>query len=393
MPKPGDQPRLSPGVKTGIAGQPFSAEMPFQPLKTDDLVARARFNMPVHAFGYNWLGSCKDAGRGLKDFIDNLIKQYDRDPFWCRQVVLVTHSMGGLVARYCATQPGMADKIAGIVHGVMPAVGAAVAYRRCKVGMGDEDFAAGLVIGSNGREVTAVFAQAPGALQLLPSHDYAPGWLKIQPEGQAAKAWPAADPYEEIYRRSDTWWGLVREEWLSPAGGAPISWTSFLKNVDKAEAFHQSISRKYHAFSQVFYGNDAKQKSFETVTWKISKGIAPDSAARPGFEQVLAMKPTQVRQDGSPTAYVGGRTEIAGTEYPVVYETSYWELHCESQDGRGDGTVPASSGRAPRESGGAGVMQQFAMVGFAHEPAFKNDQVRSASLYAITRIAAAAKKP
>jgi hypothetical protein len=104
MPKPGDEPKLTPGIKMGIEGQPFGAEKAFDSLKTDDLLARARFNMPVHAFGYNWLDSCAEAGERLAKKIDEVIALYDTGPFWCKQVILVTHSMGGLVARHCATQ-------------------------------------------------------------------------------------------------------------------------------------------------------------------------------------------------------------------------------------------------------------------------------------------------
>lgn len=396
MPAPGAQPKLSPGVKMGIEGQPFGAELGFESLKTDDLLARARYQMPVHACGYNWLGSNQLAAEELARSIDSIIAQYDRDPFWCQQVLLVTHSMGGLVARACSDLPGMAAKIAGIVHGVMPSVGAAVAYRRCKVGMGDEDAAAGLVIGSDGQEVTAVFAQAPGALQLLPSKGYATQWLRVAQGGQAELTRPAADPYAEIYRRKDVWWGLVRQEWLKPTGGAPISWTGYLKNVDKAEAFHDTVADKFHDNSYVIYGVDPDEGSFEKVTWKLSKGLRPDDKPPPTPAQVTQLSPTQVRHDGSATMYVGGQTEVIVSPMgygATVYQSSYWELHCETKDGSGDGTVPASSGRAPRLKGGAKIRQQFAMTGFGHEPAYKNADVQRATLYAITRIAATAKKP
>lgn len=124
-------------------------------IRVPELVARGGYRMPVHACGYNWLDSNKVAASRLAERIDELMRQYGRN---CQQVILVTHSMGGLVARRCAQLPGMADKIAGVVHGVMPATGAPVAYRRCKVGMKDEDPIAGAVIGPTGQEVTAVFA-------------------------------------------------------------------------------------------------------------------------------------------------------------------------------------------------------------------------------------------
>jgi pimeloyl-ACP methyl ester carboxylesterase len=186
--KPGDEPKKT-----------------FDSLKTDDLLARARFNMPVHAFGYNWLDSCAEAGERLAKKIDEVIAQYDTGPFWCKQVILVTHSMGGLVARHCATQvDGAAAKIAGIMHGVMPTNGAAVAYRRCKVGMQDESRTAGWVIGSDGQEVRAVFAQAPGALQLLPDTRYPADWLQLQCPSLGNRILSAADPYVEVYQNRDS---------------------------------------------------------------------------------------------------------------------------------------------------------------------------------------------
>src|SRR5690606_4951862 len=117
----------------------------------------------------------------------------------------------------------MEAAICGIIHGVMPTNGAPVAYRRCKVGMRDEDYGTSLVIGGSGQEVTAVFAQSPGALQLLPTRRYSPGWLKLLREEQSrttpampAVPSPSQCPYETIYLERHRWWGLVKEEWLAP---------------------------------------------------------------------------------------------------------------------------------------------------------------------------------
>ena len=80
-------------------------------------------------------------------------------------------------------------------------------------------------------------------------------------------------------------------------------------------------------------------------------------------------------------------------QQPSTYESSYWELHCERQDGEGDGTVPKSSGAAPLDEGGGSIRQQFKLSGFGHEPAYKNDGVQRASLFAINKIAGTAKVP
>jgi hypothetical protein len=391
--------KLSPGIEMGVSQQDVfkaKAEASFESLKTDDLLARARFRMPVYACGYNWLGSCSDAAEALEKRIDDVIAEHDKDPTWCKQVVLVTHSMGGLVARSCVARPGVADKVAGVVHGVMPATGAAVAYRRCKVGMADEDYVASLVIGSTGQEVTAVFAQAPGALQLLPNKQYGIPWLRLA-HGTHEKAFPTADPYTTVYLERDKWWGLLVEPWLSPSNGAPIDWTMYKTNIKTANAFHDSIGDKYHAKTYVFYGNNPKS-SFRRITWTMREGLSPDGKPRPSLDEVAEMTHSQVRENGSATAYVGGGIEvmpsISPMAGPTVYESSYWELHCDSCDGSGDGTVPDISGQSPKLRGGGNIQQQFGLTGFEHEPAYKkSDVARFATLYSLMRIAGIAKQP
>lgn len=397
--KPGDKPKLFPGIKMGMEGEPFGAEKsPLKPIMTDDLMARAKFMMPVYACGYNWLGSNREAAERLQARVTSVIQANNKGQFRCEQVLLVTHSMGGLVARACAQLPGMADKIAGIVHGVMPSNGAAVAYRRCKIGMRDEDFGAGLVIGSTGQEVTAVFAQAPGALQLLPAQTYAEGWLRIEGEkGQEQLKLPVGGTaYDQIYREQKRWWGLVNEAWLSPKEGAPITWDKFIKNVDAAESFHAGLLGQYHPNTYVIYGADTKQPSFEKVVWRAKKGLTPRGAAGPSLGNVPTLPHGGIRGAGSTPEYVGGQTEIVpsyGDGMAHSYETSHWELHCLKQDGKGDGTVPESSGAAPLKEDNGHIRQQFKMTGFGHEPAYKNAGVQQASLFSINKIAGTAKVP
>jgi len=369
---------------------------------SDDLLKRAKFKMPVYACGYNWLDSNSVAADRLRSRIEAVISANNRNGFKCDQVVLITHSMGGLVARRCAQMSGMRDKIAGIVHGVMPAIGAAVAYRRCKVGMRDESYIAGLVIGSNGREVTAVFAQAPGALQLLPTTAYQSGWLKIKDANDRdIESLPASDPYAEIYLRRDRWWGLVRPEWLRPQGGRPLSWNEFVLNINTAKGFHQQIRGQYHSISYVYYGADPNVASFERVQWQMKQGLAPDRNPRPTGQQVRDMGFEGIRDSGSNPLYVGGQTEYMpnygggmwGGGGGSTYETSYWEITAARQDGGGDGTVPASSGRAPLVATNSvgSIRQQFRMRGFEHEPSYKNEQAQFATLFSIQKIAASAR--
>ncbi|MEL1266431.1 hypothetical protein [Pseudoxanthomonas putridarboris] len=403
-PKPGTRAPenpLSPGITMTMRGLPGGAEKGMlAPVMSDDLLARANFRMPVYACGYNWLASNEKSAMALQQRINKVMEKYGSR---CQQVILVTHSMGGLVARRCAQLPGMGSKIAGIVHGVMPSEGAPVAYRRCKLGMSDEGSGiaasvGALVIGNNGREVTAVFSQAPGALQLLPTPHYRQGWLTVRDsEGKALNIQPVNDPYDDIYLRRDRWWGLVREAWLAPKGGVPIEWTTYAKNIEESRKFHDAIRAKYHANTYVYYGADTAQPSFETITWHIETpsygvyGQATPSPQRPAattvsrfnFDNVVDMgeNPLHVMERPSPNAGVYGQ--------PTVH----WRLRCSKQDGAGDGTVPFRSGAAPLQGVKEGsIQQQFRLAGFDHEGSYKNAGAQQVTLYALVKIAASAKK-
>lgn len=395
-------PKLYPGITMSMRGLPDGAEkgQSAEPVTSDDLLKRACYGMPVYACGYNWLASNAVAGELLAKRIIEIIAENNRNGYKCEQVVLVTHSMGGIVARYCQTLDGMASSIAGIVHGVMPTIGAAVAYRRCKVGMWDEDWKASLVIGTTGQQVTAVFAQAPGALEMLPTQQYRAPWLGVvETNGRSVERQPLTDPYNDIYLRRDRWWGLVREEWLSPVNGLAIKWQKYMRNVSKVKTFHGDIANNFHAVTYIFYGannKESKQASFETIQWRLKPGIRPNGNSIPSPAQVDDMGFAEVRDFGSVPSYIGGQLVVPAVSYgthSMPYQTSYWELHCEKQDGSGDGTVPISSGSAPMHLDKKGcIKQQFGLVGFSHEEAYRHKDAQQATLYSLMKIARLAKK-
>jgi len=386
-------PQLPSGVAMEMPSLPRGAEKGVVvPITTDDLLRRSKFRMPVYAFGYNWLETNEMAARELRRRIDSVIAENNAGGAVCKQVVLITHSMGGLVARACQSLPGMERKVAGIVHGVMPALGAAVAYRRCKVGMRDEDVGAGFAIGNDGKKVTAVFSQAPGALQLLPNSSYKRQWLSVEEAGgRALNVQPVNNPYDDIYLRRDRWWGLVREEWLRPEGGVPLSWEQYATNIGAAKLFHQRLINSYHRNTYVYYGGGSDKPSFEAVKWVVrddTNAYLDPSKDRPDTTTVGRLGFGDVSDQGVGPIYI--REVLTAEQRQGAYPRqplSYWRIECAMQDGAGDGTVPLSSGRAPMELGADCIRQQFRLSGFAHEESYRNRDAQYVTLYALMKIA------
>ena len=210
------------------------------------------YEFPVHAFGYNWTASNDLAGKKLVEEIDRIIKLYKDKGRHCEKVLLVTHSMGGLVARSAYMLHGAKDKIMGIIHGVQPSNGSPAAYWRMKAGFErphsipettlmhwfknpvktlkfKKDSAVNSVVGTatswtlgtDGEEVTALLGNMPGGLELLPNKQYrnndgSTQWLELIDDQGIRKALPKSDPYREIYEQDDVYYRLVNEEWLNP---------------------------------------------------------------------------------------------------------------------------------------------------------------------------------
>jgi hypothetical protein len=352
-------------------------------LERDEVALSYKYQFPVHAVGYNWLQSNVESAARLSSRIKEITAWYrERFKYRCDRVILVTHSMGGLVARYYSEVMGKRDMVLGIVHGVMPATGAAAAYKRMKTGMeasGVKGALTSLVVGPNAATMTAVVGNAPGPLQLLPGRDYGMGWLRIR-DGEQFVQLPASDPYSEIYTVRGTWWGLCDDQLLNPLdiGKKTIEqdWRRFSDLiVKKVEPFHDSINGKYHANTYAFYGDDDKHPAFGHVTWM--------QHTPPPLRRVTPPMAELLRNRGSDDPATGG--QLITTIFNGKSVISKFVLR--DADERGDGTVPVRSGRAPSLQ----VHACIAFAGIDHEGAFNLDATRRFTLHAITRIAQSVK--
>lgn len=80
-------------------GKQWGEMQGYSKLEESELFKAGDYWYPVHAVGYNWLQSNGEAGKYLAGQINAFTAHYRKLGYPCEKVILVTHSMGGLVAR------------------------------------------------------------------------------------------------------------------------------------------------------------------------------------------------------------------------------------------------------------------------------------------------------
>ena len=334
----------------------LGAQKPFVPLQEQQLRDAAELLYPVHAVGYNWLQSNKVSAERLAAEIERITAYYRSKGKACEQVILITHSMGGLVARACAQLPGMDQRILGVLHGVMPALGAPATYKRIRAGF---EGVAQVILGRNGADCTAVMANAAGPLELLPTDQYRTWtnggerhWLRVSYVGMGQRGVQEemesflgeGDPYANIYLNNTAdWWKLVREDLIDPAGkeereraknqGKPVSavfsdkadFDKYARNMTVAMELHQIIANRYHRTTYAYYAADPEKPSWNEVLWKGTRAVP-----------------------GKPDSAVLEFDDLNGTVALTFSDRHRVSFSIQDATGPGDGTVPAESGSAPK---------------------------------------------
>lgn len=332
---------------------------------------------PVHAMGYNWLKGNSESGTITAKRITALIKKYQDQGFQCEKVILVTHSMGGLVAR-AIIHPQMGnlhDKVLGIIHGVMPATGAGTAYKRVRCGFEGSGIPTD-VLGATGENVTPVLANSQGGLELLPSEGYGNQWLQIKQKDKILKSLPQnGDPYEEIYKVRDKWFGLLREQWINPAKLPRRGFESTCELLDRAKEFHAAIANTFHDQSYAHYGADKNRVAWHKVVWEISADVKIDHV-----DGLL------IRKDNSK-----GELHVSDPARPVMQGKPSVEFKVNLLDAAepGDQTAPVHSADAQMHSGKfKGIFRQ---KGYEHQSSYSNSDVLASTIYCLLKISSTMK--
>ncbi|HZU84698.1 MAG TPA: hypothetical protein VE987_17330 [Polyangiaceae bacterium] len=299
---------------------------------------------PVYAFGYDWRQSNTDSGMELARFIGDVLGRHSST---ARDVIVVTHSMGGLVLRGALAHDGFLDaKIRGVVHGAQPSNGAPPCYRRFLTGatppVDGDDLPSSVINniqGTTPQQYAYNLSGLPGPLQLLPNHVY----QRYFDEGSWMEGLDGSvdlgDVYA-IYRRPGVPGiaGVVafaqedcgtREERSTHAVTA-----DFARHLQDAEGFHRTVCSVAHRNTYAVY----------------STNVNTDRAIR--FDNlngsITSVNPRPTGGGCAPTRAIGAP---AGTRWAVSDDgaglTDRWNDITYIRSPAGDGTVPAVSARCP----------------------------------------------
>lgn len=403
--------------------------------ESETFKALCRYRYPVYAIGYNFLQSNQLSGQQVldgMDFEDPSTKKTVRIMGIreiCREndsekAIIITHSMGGLVARMASQVCGGAGSMYGVVHGAQPATGAPLFAKRFRTGGEGNTFKDRLVnkslLGRDDAEFVAVVSNAEGPMELSPMpdyHDRKPWWIFVDKAGNERMALPTQSALDELYI-NDAWYGLLPDpSLLDPAGivkrrleeeDSPLSVHEHFKETMGAVVDRQTVLiNNYHPNTYAMYGDGALKSSTagstqttpqlevskleeELQTWGkvVWQGDLPEGVTEADLK---AAKLVGDDHHGVLTVVVRGQTVRFTVQQQAVASKDRGK---DNGIIAGDGTVPAWSaaaqgrGLTSRSMGNSnGVQMVFIQGGYEHQFCFDHPWTRWATLYSVARIA------
>jgi hypothetical protein len=360
-------------------------------LKMDDLKKIANCWYPVHAMGYNFLKSNGDSAKVIANRIRGLVQGYQKRGFSCKEVIIVTHSMGGLVGR-ALIHPDYGNllsdpdvKVLGIYHNAMPTLGAAAAYKRMRFGFlekeGLKEEIGAEILGIDGEHATAILANTPAPLEMLPAEGYGKNWLRvIDGSGKTILSWPQENEsaLDSIYLQPEmNWWRLVNPIWVNPANGKikdGAGLANVKKRLIKANLFLDSIEKTFHPTNcYASFCSSEEHKSYGTLVFKVMNPEVWD-ARQSSLPSADTWKLLTDDKKGILTVQAGKKVLT---------------LKLQPVEAVGDETVPAERS-ASKIAGTLFTHGKTKGTGYEHQNSYSNPNVLASMLYSIVKIAGSA---
>lgn len=325
----------------------------------------------VYAFGYDWRMSNRLNGLRLKERIAEIRRAHGN-----RKVLVVTHSMGGLVTRSACVQ-GAQDDVLGVVHTMQPATGTPVAYRQSKAGAAalhwvPADVVLGRIIGRTPVQAAAVGSGMRGAFELFPTDNHwrASGNEEREPPGQPTRrtSWLSYDAsipvtfapgfsIYDVYLEQSGVLGLIdyrlfrrtpsmhiNEAYiLDDYVNGPAIADGITAGVNGARAFHRELLRDYvHPNTSNVAGNGLECDVATNIT-RETRWFGPDTAGTAmirearGDGTVSVSSATALRLNGVPAqgitdsqrqVFVNGVEHAAAFGASAPFRDKVWDM-CE----------------------------------------------------------------
>lgn len=322
---------------------------------------------PVYCVGYDWRQGNQKSGNYLAARIPKIL-----DDAKAEKAILLTHSMGGLVARSAMNgNPVLEKQVLGVVHTVQPVAGAVVLYRRLFTGMiGGLDGGGGVkgaaletMLGNTAAKFGAIMSGLPGPMQLLPTCDLKNNdgshWMSYKKDGKTCH-WP--DNVYDLYR------GKTVPPGLPATDVSGFCHPMLIGLLNSAEFFHHKWLNGYK----------------HPKTWTIcGTGVPTDTS--------IVFDPSS--RHPAHTETVPG--SMYGQPYYVYVPDDYGVQM--QRTNQGDGTVPRMSAESlfPHKLGEQDrqpstfvwdddeSLRQYPVGPLEHEPAYKNADVQTLVLYMI----------
>jgi pimeloyl-ACP methyl ester carboxylesterase len=242
---------------------------------------------PIYALGYDWRQSNAESARDIAARADEVLRQHQ-----AKKLILVTHSMGGLVARAAMSfVPGFEAKVLGVIHTVQPVLGAAKNYSNFVRGPnepGFQGFFLDQILGPAAWQFLANMVHLPGPVQLLPNAEYslpATGAVAQPPSGLREKL-PLTD-WLQAYGDDGRWgfssnifdayegYGIpgVTQHWQPKMlpHFIPSVWNAMMErmhdNLETARVFHQDLKRYMHPLTKVVVSQAARNTLLGVISF------------------------------------------------------------------------------------------------------------------------------
>ena len=201
---------------------------------------------PVYICAYDWRKDINAiAATEVKDIYNKIKEEQETD-----EMIIITHSMGGLVAReFLRQNPQAAQKIKAVIHGVQPVQGAVQFYAYFKCGA--RHFSAwwdipGIILanilGATKKDFAALCSDIPGAIELAPvSNGDKQQWLSW--DAQLEQEYGMQVQKDDMFGCYTDTSGIVG---LTDSNFDDKVNKEIIRNIAKAKIFHKDLQLKCH---------------------------------------------------------------------------------------------------------------------------------------------------